>query len=121
MIRTYGVSGLQAMIRNHLKWARELSEEIEDHPDFELLAPVPLNLICFRYHPKGVDNPAVLDSLNARLLDELNRSGKMYLTHTKLNGKYTLRFVASQTQVKKNDITRAWQLIKSTAKRLRME
>jgi aromatic-L-amino-acid decarboxylase len=121
VIRTYGVSGLQAMIRNHLKWARELSEEIEGHPDFELLAPVPVNLICFRYHPKGVDDPAVLDTLNARLLDELCRSGKMYLTHTKLDGKYTLRFVASQTQVKKDDITRAWELIKSTAKRLRLE
>ncbi len=121
VIRTYGVSGLQRMIRNHLKWAQELSEEIEGHPDFELLAPVPLNLICFRYHPKGVDDAAVLDSLNTRLLNELNRSGKMYLTHTKLDGKYALRFVASQTQVKKNDITRAWQLIKSTAKRLRME
>jgi aromatic-L-amino-acid decarboxylase len=119
VIRTYGVSGLQAMIRNHIKWAQELSEEIEGHPDFELLAPVPLNLLCFRYHPKGIDDPAALDTLNARLLDELNRSGKMYLTHTKLDGKYTLRFVASQTQVKKDDITRAWELIKSTGARLR--
>jgi aromatic-L-amino-acid decarboxylase len=120
VIRTYGVSGLQAMIRNHLKWAHELAQEIESQPDFELLAPVPLNLICFRYHPKGIDGPAMLDNLNERLLGELNQSGKMYLTHTKLNGKYTLRFVASQTQVKKDDISRAWELIKSTAKRLRL-
>lgn len=121
VIRTCGVSGLKEMIRNHIKWAHELAEEIESRPNFELLAPVPLNLICFRYHPKGVDDPAMLDTLNARLLDELNRSGKMYLTHTKLNGKYTLRFVASQTQVKKDDITRAWQLIKSTAERLKTQ
>jgi aromatic-L-amino-acid decarboxylase len=118
VIRTYGVSGLQGMIRNHLKWAQDLVQEIESHPDFEILAPVPLNLICFRYHPQGVDDPAKLDNLNERLLEELNQSGKMYLTHTKLNGKYTLRFVASQTQVKKDDITHAWELIKSTAERL---
>jgi aromatic-L-amino-acid decarboxylase len=118
VIRTYGVSGLRGMIRNHLRWARELAEEIEGHPDFELLAPVPLNLICFRYHPSGVDDPAMLDALNAGLMDELNASGKMYLTHTKLNGKYTLRFVASQTQVNKDDITRAWELIKSSAEKL---
>jgi aromatic-L-amino-acid decarboxylase len=119
VIRTYGVSGLRGMIRNHLKWAQDLVQEIENHPDFELLAPVPLNLICFRYHPKGVDDSTKLDILNEHLLGELNRSGEMYLTHTKLDGKYTLRFVASQTQVKKDDIARAWELIKSTAKRLR--
>jgi aromatic-L-amino-acid decarboxylase len=121
VIRTYGVSGLRAMIRLQLEWAQELVEEIEAHPDFELMAPVPLNLVCFRCHPKGVDDPEALDTLNARLLDELNRSGKIYLTHTKLNGKYTLRFVASQTQVKREDITSAWELITSTAERLRKQ
>lgn len=116
VIRMYGVSGLQKMIRNHLKWAQELAKEINDNPDFELLAPVPLNLICFRYHPHGVYDPAQLDALNRRLLEKLNGSGEVYLTHTRLDGKFTLRFVASQTQVTRDDIFRAWDLILRTAK-----
>jgi aromatic-L-amino-acid decarboxylase len=118
VIRAYGVAALREMVRNHLRWARELAEEIEGNPEFEILAPMPLNLICFRYRPRGVDDPETLDGLNERLLAELNRSGSMYLTHTRLDGKYTLRFVASQTNVKKNDITRAWELIQKAAEGL---
>jgi aromatic-L-amino-acid decarboxylase len=118
VIRSYGVGGLRSMIRNHLRWARELVEQIKISHDFELMAPVPLNLICFRYHPEGVDDPEALDALNACLLDKLNESGDVYLTHTRLKGRYILRFVASQTQVNESDIRRAWQLVTSTARAL---
>ncbi len=116
VIRMYGVAGLREMIRNHIKWVHELVEEINGNPDFKIMAPVPLNLICFRFHPKGVDDPEQLDSLNAQLLEKLNDSGKIYLTHTRLGGKYALRFVASQTQVTRDDIFRAWDQISQTAK-----
>jgi aromatic-L-amino-acid decarboxylase len=118
VIRMYGVSGLQKMIRDHLDWAKELTQKIDNHADFELLAPVPLNLICFRYHPTATDDPEELDKINSRLLEALNRTGKIYLTHTRLNGKYTLRFVASQTNVTKDDIMQAWDLIKLTAEKI---
>jgi len=118
VIRMYGVSGLRQMIRNHIKWAQELVEEIKSNSDFEILAPVPLNLVCFRYHPQDVDNPEQLDTLNARLLEKLNDSGKIYLTHTRLNGKYALRFVASQTQGTRDDVFRAWDLILQTTKEI---
>ncbi len=118
VIRMYGVSGLQKMIRNHLDWAQELVDKIENHPDFEIMAPIPLNLICFRYHPAKIDNPMELEKINAHLLEELNRTGKIYMTHTKLNGKYALRFVASQTSVTQEDITQAWDLIEHTAEKI---
>jgi len=118
VIRSYGVSELQAMIRNHIAWGQELAGKIKKASDFELLAPAPLNLICFRYHPNGIDDPGKLDDINRRLLETLNQTGKLYLTHTKLDGKYTLRFVASQTQVKRDDIMAAWDIIRETAREM---
>jgi aromatic-L-amino-acid decarboxylase len=119
VIRMYGVSGLQNMIRNHLAWGKELADQIEASPDFELTAPIPLNLICFRYCPATVDGEEELRNINSLLLEKLNRTGKIYLTHTKLKGKYTLRFVASQTNVTRDDIMNAWELIQKTARTIR--
>ena len=84
VIRYYGIEGLQYHIRRHIELAQQLSEWIEEDDRFELTMPPPLNLVCFR-HRGG-------DDINQRLLDNLNRSGKLYLTHTKLKGQYTLRF-----------------------------
>ena len=118
VIRSYGVEGLQAMVRNHLKLAGELKKKIESNSDFELLAPVPLNLICFRYHPKGINDLVKLNKLNETLLEAVNATGKIYITHTKLNGAYTLRMVIAQTQVAQRDVDAAWELILSTARTL---
>ncbi len=118
VIRSYGVEGLQAMVRNHLKLAGELKKKIESTVDFELLAPVPLNLICFRYHPNGIDDTSQLNKLNETLLETVNATGKIYITHTKLNGAYTLRMVIAQTQVTQHDVEAAWELILSTARTL---
>ncbi len=118
VIRSYGVEGLQAMVRNHLKLAGELKKKIESTVDFELLAPVPLNLICFRYHPKGINDRVQLNKLNETLLETVNATGKIYITHTKLNGAYTLRMVIAQTQVTQHDVEAAWELILSTARTL---
>ena len=99
--------------------AKELAGRIETSDDFELLAPVPVNLVCFRYHPKGVDEPSVLDSLNESLVATLNDTGKIFLTHTRLNGTFTVRLVTGQTQVTSHDVTKAWELIQATARNLR--
>ena len=99
-----------------------LADEIEASDDFELLAPVPLALVCFRYRPEWMDgrgkDPEKLNEINARLLDELNDTGEIYLTHTKLNGSYAIRFVVGQTNVGKRHVERAWELIKRTARKL---
>lgn len=118
VIRHYGVEGLQQKVREHIRMAKDLTKKIEESEDFEMLAPVPLNTICFRYKPPGIDDTEQLNHMNEKLLERLNRTGKLYMTHTKLNGVYTLRFVIGQTYVKPRHVEQGWQLIKETAKSL---
>jgi aromatic-L-amino-acid decarboxylase len=118
VIRTYGVNGLQVLLRKHLQLTNEFKTWLEAAPDFEILAPAPLTLICFRYHPEGGTDPKHLDELNMRLEQEINDSGQIFLTHTKLHGVYTLRMVIAQTNVEHADIEKAWQVITTTARQL---
>lgn len=115
VIRSYGTTGLQEKIRYHISLATRLKELISAEPDFELLAPVSLNVVCFRYHPTGTDEEK-LNRLNEKLNHMLNDTGKIYLTHTSLNGRYTLRMVTGQTNVTLEHVERAWDLIKKTAR-----
>ncbi len=89
VIRHYGVEGLQHHIRRHVALAQQFAEWVGDDERFELAAPAPLNLVCFRQ--KGGDEA------NQTLIDRLNRSGDLYLTHTRLNDRLTLRFCVGQT------------------------
>ncbi|MCK4676624.1 MAG: aspartate aminotransferase family protein, partial [Bacteroidales bacterium] len=114
VIRDYGVKGIQEKIRHHISLAKNLAGQIESEEDFELMAPVPLNTVCFRFHPKKVEN---LNAVNENLLDALNKTGKLYLTHTKVNGQYTLRMVTSQTDVEEEHVGKAWELIKELARK----
>jgi aromatic-L-amino-acid/L-tryptophan decarboxylase len=118
VIRSYGVQGLQTRLREQIAMAHRLADAIAHAKDFELLAPVPLSLVCFRYHPAGVDGQAQLDSLNAALMEQLNRSGKLYLSHTKLRGQYALRMAIAQTNVQQHHVNDAWALIQNTARGL---
>ena len=117
VIRMYGVNGLQEKVRYHLSLAAKLAEAISAEPDFELMVPVKLNTVCFRFRPEGV-NDEELNSLNEKLNHLLNDSGKIYLTHTKLDGNYILRMVTAQTNVTMEHVEKAWELIKSTARSL---
>jgi aromatic-L-amino-acid decarboxylase len=110
VIRHYGVEGLQYHIRRHVELARQFSRWVEESSDFELIAPVPLNLVCFA-HRSG-------DTCNRQLLDRLNGSGKLYLTHTVLNGRFILRFCVGQTNTEETHVRQAWELIQETARAL---
>lgn len=112
VIRHYGVEGLQHHIRRHVALAQEFRQWVEADPDFELLAPAPLNLVCFRY--VGAD-AADADAVNAAIVDLVNRDGEIFITHTKLNGVYTLRMVVGQTQTEHAHVERAWALIRRAA------
>jgi len=111
VIRSYGLQGLQEKLRNHMTIAGELKSWILQHPDFELLAPVTFNLVCFRFHPGGIDDLITLNQLNERLLLAVNTTGAIYISHTKLQEKYTLRLVASQTHVELEHVRKGWNLI----------
>jgi aromatic-L-amino-acid/L-tryptophan decarboxylase len=107
VIRHYGVEGLQHHIREHVQLAQEFAGWVRNDDRFELAAPVPLNLVCFR-HKGG-------DAVNQRIMDGLNRSGDLYLTHTKLNGKLTLRLSVGQTHTKARHVKNAWKRIREEA------
>ena len=107
VIRHYGVEGLRHHVRQHVAWAQEFARWVRDSDRFELAVPPPLNLVCFR-HVNG-------DAFNRRLLEELNRSGRLYLTHTVLRDRYTLRFCVGQTHTEARHVAQAWQRIQRTA------
>ena len=110
VIRYYGVEGLQYHIRRHVELAQQFVRWVQQSSDFELAAPAPLNLVCFR-HKGG-------DEANQQLLERLNRSGKLYLTHTKLDGRMTLRMMIGQSQTEAQHVAAAWRLIQEAAKEL---
>jgi aromatic-L-amino-acid decarboxylase len=110
VIRHYGVQGLQFHIREHIQLAQKFTEWVRTSGNFKLVAPVPLNLVCFA-HLKGND-------FNRRLLETINKQGKIFLTHTVINGQYTLRMCIAQTQTTFENVRQAWQIIQKTAQEL---
>jgi aromatic-L-amino-acid decarboxylase len=117
VIRCYGVSGIQEKIRSHILIAKNLARSISEEEDFEIMAPAILNTVCFRFIPAGKDEEQ-LNQINEKLNHALNDSGKLYLTHTILKNKYTLRMVTAQTNVTQAHVDKAWDLIKMTARNL---
>ena len=111
VMRSFGIEGLQEKIRQHLQFAQHLKQKMEQHDHFEVMAPVPLNTICFRFHPGYIDDQKKLNELNEKLLEQIQKSGKLFLTHTKLDGKYTIRIVLGNTNLKKHHVDKAWKLI----------
>jgi len=111
VIRHYGVEGLRHHIRRHVELAQQFAAWVETDEHFILALPPPLNLVCFR-HRDG-------DEKNQALLDALNRSGKLYLTHTRLQGRLTLRFCVGQTHTELPHVQKAWSSIQETAQLLR--
>jgi aromatic-L-amino-acid decarboxylase len=116
VIRHYGVGGLQEKVRAHIEWARTFEAWVGDDPAFELMAPRTINLVCFRYHPVDREyGEEELERLNKRLMDDLNASGKLFLTHTKLKGRFSLRLCIGQTHVTLDHVEKAWERIREAA------
>jgi aromatic-L-amino-acid decarboxylase len=113
VIRHYGVEGLRWHVRRHVELAQKFAGWVQESTQFELGVSPPLNLVCFR-HRAG-------DDFNRKLLDRLNRSGKLYLTHTSLNGRYTLRLCVGQTNTEARHVEQAWSEIVQTALALEKE
>ncbi len=111
VFRYYGRDGVVRLLREALRLAQLLKTLVESDADFELAAPVPLSLVCFR-HRAG-------DEFNRRLLEEINASGKAFLSHTVLNGKFVLRFAIGNFQTQEADILDTWTLIQETSSKLK--
>jgi len=112
VIRTYGVSGMQQMIRTHIAAGQWVKQDILNTPGLELMAPAAFNLVCFRSHPKGMEDESALDLHNENLLRKLNSTGKVFLTHTRLNGRYVIRLVSGQTHTSMEQVRKGWEYIK---------
>ena len=110
VLRYYGIEGLQFHIREHVRLAQQFAAWVRQDKRFELMVAPPLNLVCFRL--KGSDE------VNQQLMDALNRSGDLYLTHTKLNGRFVLRMSIGQTSTEQRHVEKAWKRIQEEASRL---
>jgi aromatic-L-amino-acid/L-tryptophan decarboxylase len=113
VIRHYGVEGLQFHVRQHVALAQRFADWVRNDAHFEVIAPAPLNLVCFRYRGS--------DEQNKLLMDRLNQSGDLYLTHTRLADGFVLRFCVGQTNTTLRHVERAWQRIQEEVSHLDLD
>lgn len=111
VLRYFGVEGLQERLRGHLRLAQQFAELIDKHEMFERLSPVYFGTICFRAKPNGITDENKLNELNEKLLNAVNSTGKVFLVHTKLNGKFTIRLVVSGLRTEEKHVMLAWEII----------
>ena len=107
VIRHYGTEGLRAHVRRHIAWASDLANWVEADDRFELVAPQVLSLVCFR-HTDG-------DEAGRRIMDTVNRSGRAFMSHTTLDGRFILRVAIGSPQTERHHIVELWNLIQSAA------
>lgn len=116
IIRYFGVDGIRNRIREHIRIANETAAKIDEHPMFERMAPVPFSTICFRAHPPKINDEAKLEQLNINLMNKINETGKLFLSHTKLNYKFVIRMTIGSIRTNENHVLKAWELIQRTLK-----
>jgi len=110
VMRYFGHEGLAARIREHCRLARLFASLVDESPDWELLAPVPLALVCFRAKPEGIAAEK-LDALNEAIMHRVNASGRALLSHTRLNDKLTLRLSIGNIRTTEQHVRQVWQLL----------
>jgi aromatic-L-amino-acid decarboxylase len=114
VLRNFGLKEIQNRIRKHIDMVQALSSEIAKEPDFEIMVPNPLNMVCFRFHPANIQDNKRLNNLNQKILKEINATGETFMTHTKVKGVFIIRLVAGQTYLEKEQLDSVWKLIKNT-------
>ncbi len=111
ILRYFGVEGIQNRIREHIRLAKIFADWIEESENFELIVPVNFGVVCFRAIPGNAKNEAEINSFNEKLLNRINESGKLFLSHTKLNGKFVIRICISGLRTTERHVNEAWDLI----------
>lgn len=117
VLRSYGVDGLQEMLRRHITLGEDLEKRIAAEPDFVLAAPRVLSLLNFRYQPAGKSDQE-MDDLNERLLHTLNDGGEAYFTGNRVAGRFVIRFSIGQTNTEARHVENGWDLVVRTARSL---
>jgi aromatic-L-amino-acid decarboxylase len=120
LIRYFGTDGIAARIREHCRLAEEFASWVEKDEDWELMMPPPFALVCFRYRPGGADDPGRaghLDELNEAILDRVNRSGRYYLSSTRLDGRFILRLALGNPRAELRHVEGCWEALRQAARR----
>jgi aromatic-L-amino-acid decarboxylase len=112
IIRSFGVNGLASRLREHCRLARKFASWVDADKNFELIAPVPFSVVCFRYHPDSISDETKLEQFNAQILEQINATGEAFLSHTKLNGRYIIRLAIGNLGTTEKHIARVWELVK---------
>ena len=110
LLRYFGRDTIQQMLRNQIAWTQELASQIDEHPQFERMAPTPFSVVCFRF--KGTDEQ------NKALLDRANATGEVFISHTALNGRYVLRVAIGNLATTRDDVQHVWQLLQKLGSEL---
>ncbi len=111
VLRYFGTEGIAARIREHIRMAQAFAAWVDSHPRLERLAPVAFSVVCFRIRPEGIDDEAELERVNAAALEKVNASGEVFLSHTKLAGRYCLRLAVGNLQTRLEHVRRAFELV----------
>ena len=121
-LRWFGLEGLRRRIEHHLALAAAFAAQVDADPDWERLAPAPFSTVCFRWRPAErageADEPVLaerLDTANAAIMDAVNRSGEVFLSHTRLNGRFTIRLAVGNLRTEARHVERAWALLRAAA------
>ncbi len=122
ILRHFGAAGLRDALTEHMRLAQLFARWVDDHEDFERLAPVPFSVVCFRARPHDASlGDEELDALNEKLMASVNASGEIFLSHTRVNGILALRLAIGNLRTTDRHVTRAWELLRSHAAELRAE
>jgi aromatic-L-amino-acid decarboxylase len=114
-LRWFGLDGLRRRIERHIDLAEEFAGWVDAAPDWERLAPVPFATVCFRWNPRSGPDEAALDERNAAIIDAVNRTGEIFLSHTRLAGRFTIRLSVGNLRTERRHVERAWQLLREAA------
>jgi aromatic-L-amino-acid decarboxylase len=125
LLRYFGLEGLRQRLREHIKLAADFAGWVDAEPDAERMASVPFSTVCFRWRPARfagreaeMDIGIVLDELNEQLLQRLNATGEVFLSHTRLEDRFTLRLAVGNLRTERRHVKRAWELIRSIGRDL---
>jgi aromatic-L-amino-acid/L-tryptophan decarboxylase len=114
VLRRFGADGIRERLRSHIGLAQELARWIRDEPNWEILAPHPLSVVCFRYAPQSLDESA-LEALNAAIVQGVNASGEVFISHTRIAGRYAIRLAIGNLRTTRSDVEHAWRVLKRQA------
>jgi aromatic-L-amino-acid decarboxylase len=118
VLRAMGARAIRDRLSAHVHLAQQLARWIDDHPDFERLAPVPFSVVCFRWKPADTRlSEEEIDKANERLLNDVNRSGEVFLSHTRLGGRFVIRVAIGHLHTTERHVRRAWELLQECAGR----